>query len=84
MCGPEIADSVDVSDICNDFDVVAALDEGHMYRATPFVRENEHTLSEASYNLKEYPAIFAVAARGLDVRPLSFVQLKPSESEEPI
>jgi hypothetical protein len=81
MCGPEIVDSVDVSDICNDFDVVAALDEGHMYRATPFVRESEHTLREVTYNLKEYPAIFAVAARGLDVRPLSFVQLDSVSGE---
>lgn len=81
MSGCDIADTVDVSDICNDFDVVAALDEGHMYRATPFVRENEHTLTEVTYNLKEYPAIFAVAARGLDVRPLSFVQLDSVSGE---
>jgi hypothetical protein len=53
-----------------------------MYRATPFVRESEHMLDEVTYDLKEYPAVFAVAARALDVRPLSFVKLDCRSEED--
>lgn len=79
-----VIDSVDVSDICEDVDEVAIVDDGGegAYRATAFVEDDEidNMMDEVDVDLTEYPAVVAVARRGLDVDgPICFDPLPSTE-----
>jgi hypothetical protein len=63
-----VIDSVDVSDICDDVDEVAIFDDDvGRYRAKAFVDEGNGIMNETLIDLTDYPAVVAVARRGLDV-----------------
>ena len=63
-----VIDSVDVSDICDDVDEVAIFDDdAGRYRAKAFVDEGDGIMDERLIDLTDYPAVVAVAKRGLDV-----------------
>jgi len=64
---PTAVDDLDVSDICDDFDLVVVLedDEGSA-NATTFVRRCEDTAEETIHDINEYPAIVAVASRAFE------------------
>lgn len=70
-------DTVDVSDICDDVDEVAIFDDDDIsaHRARAFVQDDDidHMMEEVDVDLTQYPAVVAVARRGLDAdRPIRF------------
>jgi hypothetical protein len=72
-----VIDSVDVSDICDSVDEVVICDDDDVgaYRARAFVQDDDldHAMDEVDVDLTEYPAVIAVARRGLDVdAPIRF------------
>ena len=70
---PTVVDDLDVSDICDDFDLVVVLehDDGAAH-ATTFVRRCDGTAEETTHNINEYPAIVAVASRAFEERESLF------------
>lgn len=70
MMSGEIVDTVDVSDICQDFDTVAIFDDdAGCYRARAF-EEDDATgmMDETLVDLTDYPAVVAVCRRAFDVQ----------------
>jgi hypothetical protein len=74
-----VIDSVDVSDICADVDEIAIFDDRPgRHRARAFVEDGtDGMMIEATdVDLTDYPAVVAVARRGLDVdAPITFESL---------
>jgi len=77
MINAEIVDSVDVSDVCTDFDRVTLHRDGQNYHAAPFIDE-EHGSREVAADLTEYPAVVAIAKRAFETdRPVRFDAAEP-------
>lgn len=67
MNGPQIVDTLDVSDTCADFDIVAASEpEQGEYFLMAFEAKEDY-LDEVLVDFEEYPAVVELAQRSFDV-----------------